>query len=205
MAHLYYVHDPMCSWCWAFRPAMADLLRRLPEGITHSRLLGGLAPDSDLPMPEEMRASLQATWRRIQEKLPETRFNFDFWTRNTPRRSTYPACRAVIAARTLDNTKDEEMTFAIQQAYYLQARNPSENATLTALAGEIGLDRDVFREALENPSTQHQLTSEIEQTTRMGARSFPSLVLQDGQSLWPVAVDYHGAGNMLETLSTILG
>jgi putative protein-disulfide isomerase len=205
MAHLYYVHDPMCSWCWAFRPAMADLLRRLPEGITHSRLLGGLAPDSDLPMPEEMRASLQATWRRIQEKLPETRFNFDFWTRNTPRRSTYPACRAVIAARTLDNTKDEEMTFAIQQAYYLQARNPSENATLTALAGEIGLDRDVFREALENPSTQHQLTSEIEQTTRMGARSFPSLVLQDGQSLWPVAVDYHGAGSMLETLSTILG
>ncbi|MEJ2593423.1 MAG: DsbA family protein, partial [Candidatus Thiodiazotropha sp.] len=78
MAHLYYIHDPMCSWCWAFRPAFADLLRRLPEGMTHSRLLGGLAPDSDQPMSEEMRAGLQATWRRIQEKLPETRFNFDF-------------------------------------------------------------------------------------------------------------------------------
>jgi len=194
----------MCSWCWAFRPAFGDLLRRLPEGMTHSRLLGGLAPDSDQPMPEEMRAGLQATWRRIQEKLPETRFNFDFWTRNTPRRSTYPACRAVIAARTLDSIKDEAMTFAIQQAYYLQARNPSEDATLIALAGEIGLDREMFRQALENPSTQHQLASEIEQTTRMGARSFPSLVLQDGESLWPVAVDYTSADPILESLRLIL-
>jgi putative protein-disulfide isomerase len=204
MTHLYYIHDPMCSWCWAFRPTLADLLRRLPQGMTHSRLLGGLAPDSDQPMPEAMRESLQATWRRIQAKLPETRFNFDFWSRTSPRRSTYPACRAVIAARQLDAGKDEAMTLAIQQAYYLQARNPSDNTTLIELAGEIGLDRTAFKACLERPETHLALLSEIEQATRMGARSFPSLVLWDGQSYWPVAVDYQSADTMLESIAMVL-
>jgi len=204
MPHLYFVHDPMCSWSWAFRPALTELLSRLPANMSHSRLLGGLAPDSDQPMTDALRETLQATWRQIQVKVPTTRFNFDFWTHNTPRRSTYPACRAVIAARSLDTAKDEAMTFAIQQAYYLQARNPSDDSTLIELAGEIGLEREKFKEILIRPNTQRQLLSEIEQASRMGVHSFPSLVLQDGQNQWPVAVDYLSAGAMLESIHLIL-
>ncbi|MCU7811860.1 MAG: DsbA family protein [Candidatus Thiodiazotropha sp. (ex Notomyrtea botanica)] len=204
MAHLIYIHDPMCSWCWAFRPVLNNLLEQLPEDMRYSRLLGGLAPDTDQPMPDEMQHTLQKTWRRIQKKLPDTRFNFDFWSLNSPRRSTYPACRAVLSARTLDPTKEDAMTLAIQQAYYLHARNPSDDATLIDLANEIGLNSTAFKEIFHSPSTQHQLESEIAQATQMGARSFPSLILQHEKSAWPVAVDYHTADNMLETIELIL-
>ena len=44
-AVLYYVHDPMCSWCWGFRPTWLALQDQLPEGVRVQRLLGGLAPD----------------------------------------------------------------------------------------------------------------------------------------------------------------
>ena len=37
---LHYAHDPMCSWCWAFRPAWLALLEHLPEGIRVQRRLG---------------------------------------------------------------------------------------------------------------------------------------------------------------------
>ncbi len=205
MPHLYYVHDPMCSWCWAFRPAFDELRRRLPSGIELVRLLGGLAPDTDQPMPEALREQLQATWRRIQTKLPETRFNFEFWSRNTPRRATYPACRAVIAARALQPEREEPMILAIQQAYYLQARNPSDDTTLIELAGEIGLDTRDFERQLSDGATREALEAEIARTRAMGVNSFPSLVLQVGESRWPVAVDYHTADSMLETLDLILG
>jgi len=52
MTVLYYIHDPMCSWCWAFRPVWGEVQRRLPETVSVTYLLGGLAPDSDAPMPE---------------------------------------------------------------------------------------------------------------------------------------------------------
>jgi len=48
---LYYIHDPMCSWCWAFKSTWHKVLKELPSHINVYYLLGGLAPDSDLPMP----------------------------------------------------------------------------------------------------------------------------------------------------------
>ncbi len=204
MPHLYTIHDPMCSWCWGFRQAHEQLLQQLPDGVSHSRLLGGLATDTDQPMPEEMRQNLQATWRRIQERVPQTRFNFDFWRLNTPRRATYPACRAVIAARALEPDREEAMILAIQQAYYLQARNPSDPTVLIELAQAIGLDPIAFENRLSKAATQQQLEEEIAQARAMGVNSFPSLVLQVGESRWPVPVDYQSAAAMLETIELIL-
>lgn len=78
---LYYVHDPMCSWCWAFVPVWQQVQEQLAEWpVRIEYLLGGLAADSDVPMPEDMQHMLQATWRRIQQHVPGTEFNFAFWT-----------------------------------------------------------------------------------------------------------------------------
>ncbi|WP_370690724.1 hypothetical protein [Methylicorpusculum sp.] len=102
----------------------------LPGNMVTKRMLGGLAPDTDQPMPAEMQVKLKGIWQKIQQTLPGTAFNFDFWTVCTPRRSTYAACRAVIAARNQDFSKEEAMILAIQQAYYLDAKNPADLYTL---------------------------------------------------------------------------
>lgn len=194
----------MCSWCWALRPQWQRLLAQLPQQIRVIKLLGGLAPDSDEPMPEEMRERLQATWRRIEQSVPGIRFNFDFWHNTVPRRSTWPACRAVLAARAQGEGCDEAMLEAIQRAYYQQARNPSDGDTLIALAGEIGLDTGKFALALTAPATQAQLSQEMAQAAALGVDSYPGLVLAINGSRWPVSVDYNSAGNMLATIEWLL-
>lgn len=160
-------------------------------------MLGGLAPDTDEPMPEEMRVWLQNTWRLIQDRVPGTRFNFEFWERCAPRRSTYPACRAVIAARAQGGDKDEAMTQAIQQAYYLQARNPSDRDTLIELAGEIGLDRQRFTFDLDSQETASTLQTEIELARHLGAQGFPSLIFSNGYRDQYVPIDYNEPRAML--------
>ena len=95
---LYYVHDPMCSWCWGFRPVWDQLKAELPSSVTVENLLGGLAADSNHPMAKDMQEAIQGHWHKIHQQLG-TEFNFDFWTNNQAKRSTYPACRAVIAAK----------------------------------------------------------------------------------------------------------
>lgn len=201
---LYYIHDPMCSWCWALRPQWLRLLQLLPRDIRVIKLLGGLAPDSDEPMPDAMRERLQTTWRRIEQTVPATRFNFAFWRNTVPRRSTWPACRAVLAARAQGAGRDEAMLDAIQRAYYQQARNPSDNDTLLALAGEIGLDVEAFSRALVSAETQALLQQEMAQAEALGVDSYPSLVLAINGSHWPVPVDYNNADNMLATIAWLL-
>ena len=204
-ATLFYIHDPMCSWCWGFRPTLEKLLASLPERIRVRYLLGGLAPDSDEPMSPAMQQQLQDTWRRIQQRIPGTEFNFDFWRRCSPRRSTWPACRAVIAARRLSADNEQAMILAIQQAYYLRALNPSDNDVLVTLAGEIGLPASDFSRRLHDSETEQQLLDEVALCRSMGVSSFPSLLLQSGpQSRWPIAVDYTDAQGMLDNITLLL-
>lgn len=200
MTRLYYFHDPMCSWCWGFKPTWQELKRRLPADIAVEYVAGGLAPDSDLPMPQEMQAMLQATWRRIQQQLG-TEFNFDFWTHCKPRRSTYPACRAVLAAKL--QGKEEAMIAAIQQAYYLKAKNPSDVATLVGLASEIGLDVELFEQQLASAAVAELFEQQLALQQQMPISGFPTLVLQHQDRVYPLQLDYLNASTMLQQIERI--
>lgn len=151
-------------------------------------------------MLQEMQHHLQDTWRNIQRCVPGTRFDFAFWERCTPRRSTYPACRAVIAARQQAAESEEPMIFAIQQAYYLQARNPSDAEVLIALAGEIGLDTTRFTVDLDAAQTHAQLLEEIAFGRAIGVQGFPSLVLASTGGYSVLDFDYNDPQVVLEQL-----
>ncbi len=201
---LYYIHDPMCSWCYAFGPVLAKLQGALPDSLKMERLLGGLAPDNTTPMDETMRQRLEATWQRIEKSVPGTRFNFDFWRNCTPYRSTYPSCRAVIAATAQGSQYDEAMTRAIQHAYYQQARNPSAIETLVEIATEIGLDGAAFARALTSEQTETELQRQLTTAAAIGAESYPALILSVNGSRWPVAIDYNDPAPILDTIDFLL-
>lgn len=174
---LYYVHDPMCSWCYASAPAWQRIETELPAEISVHYVLGGLAPDTAEPMPLPMREHIRQTWRRIQSVVPGTEFNFDFWTQCTPRRSTYPACRAVLAAKHFDASLERPMIAAIQDAYYREARNPSETAVLGDLAAALGLDRPAFLTYMQSSECRGLLDQDLRTARTLGVAGFPSLVL----------------------------
>lgn len=201
---LYYVHDPMCSWCWGFHTTWQQVKVGLPETVELRLLLGGLAPDSDAPMAEDLQQTLKATWQRIEERIPTVSFNYDFWTQCQPRRSTYPACRAVIAARKQGEEYEEVMILAIQKAYYQQAMNPSDIEVLEQLAVDIGLDTVQFSQQINHPDTQQQLEQEISFAQHKGARGFPSLLLEHNG--WPALLDieYTDANKILEQIKTLM-
>ncbi len=201
MATLYFYHDPMCSWCWGYRPVADQLFASLPAGVMLVNVLGGLAPDSDEPMPEELLQAIPGYWKNIEELLG-TEFNYDFWTECEPRRSTYPACRAVIAAALQE--REEAMTDAIQRAYYLRAMNPSNLSTLETLAAELELDTEQFATDIRSPQVEAELQRQIQFSRQSPIRGFPSLVLEQDGELILVQQDYHSAQVSLDHLQALM-
>jgi len=190
----------MCSWCWGFEPTRKIIFETVADRMQIRRMVGGLAPDSDQPMPDSMRLMLQQTWQRIEQSIPGTRFNYAFWDKCSPRRSTYPANRAVIAAREQGESFDPLMTARIQQAYYLEAKNPSDNSVLVELAADIGLDVERFAARLESDALQQQLLAEIESTRAMGISSFPSLAVHREGILRHIGLSYTDPDAMLSQI-----
>lgn len=199
---LYYVLDPMCSWCWGFRPIFQELLQRLPEHINVQYVMGGLAPDSDQPMPDKTRDYVQQQWRLVSEKTG-AKFNWDFWSHSKPRRSTFPACRAVIATGLQGKEHIPEMIFAIQKAYYLEARNPSDQETLIQLADEINLDVTAFKQALISEETEQLLQKDFEIRRQLNANNFPTLILVTSEGCHLLSSGYETLDNILDRLAKL--
>ncbi len=207
-ATLFYIHDPMCSWCWGFNAAWQSVLKQLPKGVHLETVLGGLAPDSDVPMPEVTQQFIKKIWKNIESVIPGTQFNYDFWSLCKPRRSTYPACRAVIAAREIDPKLELEMISAIQRAYYLQAENPSDAAVLIELAEAVGFDKTQFAEALNSADVEQSLEENIHTFRNFGATlgvsGFPSLVLKTHNGCAAIPIDYNNSAVTLDAINAHL-
>lgn len=186
---LIYIMDPMCSWCYAFQPHLKTLIGQLKPEIKVLCYMGGLAPDSDDPMPEEMQQTIQQTWMQIEARTG-THFNHDFWSRCEPRRSTYPACRAVISVEKLSPGNGMQMVEAIQKAYYLDARNPSNEDTLIDLARQIGFEPQQFKALLHSEETETTLYADLNFCKSIAVQGFPFLGLENGNSIEPLAVGY---------------
>ena len=190
----------MCSWCWAFKPIWDSVKEALLGKVEVDYLLGGLAPDSNQPMPIETREYVKGNWKRIQEMIPDTRFNYDFWTSCEPKRSTYPACRAVICAKQQHPDFENLMIYGIQKSYYLEAQNPSNDDVLINIAESLGLDTDKFRIDLKSSQINEILLDEIKLTRSMDINSMPSLALQINGSLKGIDIDYLDANYIIKQI-----
>jgi len=198
---LFYIYDPMCSWCWGYKDTWTNVQNELNNVINIEYKLGGLAPDSDMTMPIDMQEFLQATWNKIENQLG-TEFNHDFWKKCTPRRSTYPACRAALIAREFNLEK--AMLSAIQKAYYLNALNPSDNEVLIQLAGSIGLDKAHFEQLLISKNINNKLKDEINLIQNMPIQGFPSLVLSHNGKYHGVGINYQDHKVTVEKIKSYL-
>jgi putative protein-disulfide isomerase len=91
------------------------------------------------------------------------------------------------------NGSRERYYEALQRAYFLDARNPSDYETLIALANETGLDPVQFQEDLDSSVVQQTFTEELNQVRSLGVSGFPTVIWHQQDTT---------DGNCLEVLST---
>jgi len=197
---LYYIHDPMCSWCYAFKPMLNEIKARLNSDVKLVYVCGGLAKHTDDPMPKDQQEKIKSIWKQIETEVG-TKFNYDFWDKNTPQRATYLACQALILAR--QHHKEEAMLEAIQKAYYLKAQNPSQSEILVKLAQQIDLDKEDFKANLNTLQTQELLEKDLTLRRNLGVRFFPTLLLKYKKEVYPINIDFKNSEKMIEQIEDL--
>jgi len=200
IATLYYIHDPMCSWCYAFKPMLDSIKTKLNKEINLVYVCGGLAKHTNEVMPKDQQEKIKAIWKQIEQEIG-TKFNYDFWEKNTPQRATYLACQALILARQAN--KEEAMLEAIQKAYYQKALNPSKAEVLVKLAHEIGLDKKHFETHLNTQETQQLLEEDLNLRRKLGVRVFPTLLLKYKKESYPIGINFNDSTKMLEQIEDL--
>ncbi|MCF2859138.1 DsbA family protein [Pseudoalteromonas sp. SMS1] len=197
-----YVMDPMCAWCYGFQPELEQFLNMHPH-IKMDWVVGGLAPDTNQPMAQSLRETIASYWYQIEDRTQVT-FNHDFWSSNTPYRSTYQACRAIIAAESLSENSAQSMAKAIQSAYYQQAKNPSLGHTLAACAEAIGLDTQAFLDRLASNQTESEFQRHLGVAQQLQVSGFPALFFINSENrAFPLALGFCQAAELAQRFGQI--
>jgi len=128
-------------------------------------------------------------------------FNHDFWTTCKPRRSTYLACQACVAARS--QNKEYEMIQAIQELYYQKASNPSDKETLVTAAQNINLDIERFESDLESTDIVSLFQEDLNKRRKLKMNSFPSLVFKYKNNYFPIKITYNNHEAILKQINDL--
>lgn len=197
---LYYIYDPMCAWCYGFKETFEELRKNLPDNVKVEYVPGGLAPHTNEAMPQEMRVYIESNWYQIT-KVVGTKFNHDFWKNCTPRRSTYLACQATLAAK--KQNKEYEMICGIQEAYYQRAMNPSDEDTVIQVANELNLDIEKFKQDLYSKEIINEFEEKMNLRRKLHMNSFPSLAVKYKKEVYPINIKYNDPKSILGMIENI--
>lgn len=198
-ARLLYVMDPMCSWCWGFAPVADALVEQArAAGLPLHLVVGGLRTGSAALEPSARRYILEH-WQAVKDTTGQS-FRFDGALPDGFVYDTEPACRAVVAARSLDPDIAWRLVKDIQQAFYLEGRDVTQASVLAELAENAGLPKIEFAEAFDSAEQLAATASDFSWVQDLGIAGFPTLLAERNGQLALLTNGYQS----LEQLSPLL-
>lgn len=185
---LIYVGDPMCSWCWGFAPVLQRLDARYELPIR--TVVGGLrAGDQAEALDDRLRRFLAHHWEQVQQASGQP-FSAAALDREGWVYDTEPACRSVVAMRSLAPARTLEWFVRIQRAFYVDGRDVVDLDTHVELSHRFEVDVGAFEEHLRSDEVRAATQTDIEEARRLGALGFPTLLFRDGDDVVTITRGY---------------
>lgn len=177
-ARLLYVMDPMCSWCWGFAPVARALVEQAQAAAVELHLVvGGLRTGSGSALEPHTRRYILEHWQAVTEATGQP-FTVDGALPEGFVYDTEPACRAIVAARSLAPDCAWTLTGLIQQAFYVQGRDVTQASVLVELAEIAGVPRIEFAAAFDSAEEHAATAADFTWVQDLGIAGFPTLLAE---------------------------
>lgn len=198
-ARLLYVMDPMCSWCWGFAPVAEALAEQASAaGVPLHLVVGGLRTGG-APLEPNTRRYILEHWQAVQQTTGQV-FRFEDALPDTFIYDTEPACRALVAARSLAPDIAWALLGLIQRAFYLDGRDVTHAGVLAELAEQAGLPRIEFVEAFDSLEQREATRADFAWVKDLGIAGFPTMLAERDGQLALLTNGYQPLGNLSDLL-----
>lgn len=184
-----YFADPMCSWCWGFAPVIASIQDMLGAWAPISVVMGGLRPGTTHAMRDKDKAAVRHHWEAVHQETGQP-FDFSLFDRDDFVYDTEPACRAVVAVRSVAPEQALSYLQSVQRAFYAEGRDVTNAGTLADIAGGFGIDAGAFAGMFDAPDMAAATRADFKLTQSAGISGFPSVILQQDDDFAPLTAGY---------------
>ena len=199
-----YVGDPMCSWCWGISPALHQLeLRAAQDGIPFRIVVGGLRPGGGDPWNTQFQDFLKHHWEEVNQRSGQP-FGYALFDRESFNYDTEPSCRAVVAARQMDPTKEHQFFELVQHYFYVRSEDPNQAEFYKPICEQLGLDYATFLELFQSKEIRELTQAEFNLNRQWGVRGYPTVLLRKDNQLHLLARGYSSYEQMWSLVNNVL-
>lgn len=168
----------MCSWCWGFSPIAQALVEQAQAaGVELHLVVGGLRTGSGSALEPATRRYILEHWQAVTEATGQP-FNFEGALPDGFIYDTEPACRAIVAVRSLAPDCAWKLVKLIQQAFYVQGRDVTQASVLVELAEIAGVPRIEFAAAFDSAEQHAATAADFTWVQDLGIAGFPTLLAE---------------------------
>lgn len=153
---LFYIGDPMCSWCYG----MSDILKDTQEycaknGIKFQTIVAGLRASGQVLWDKRFKGFLKEEWTNISNRTGK-KFSFEILDLLNFDYDTTPACKAVLISKILSFNNSKivlEFFSKIQEKFYANSEDTKKLEFYKLICEDLNLDfEDLSSNSLENSS-----------------------------------------------------
>jgi len=174
---LWYIADPMCSWCWGFAPIIKETRLNYSENLKIELVMGGLR-SGKLAMASGQRAEILNHWKAVNERTGQP-FSFEGAMPEGFIYDTEPSCRGIVAMSLINPSLVFTLLESIQFGFYVEQKDVTNPKVLAQLAGKIGVDMDLYLQVFESDEVKNKVSIHFDKVRQWGVNSFPTVAVQN--------------------------
>ncbi|WP_218921593.1 DsbA family protein [Burkholderia sp. MSMB1826] len=208
---VHYIGDPMCSWCWGISPALNELHSYcVAHDVAFEITLGGLRAGGGDEWNSSFKQFLRQEWSDIHEVTGQP-FGFGLLELPYFDYDTEPACRAVVAVRTLveetSGAKEAVLEFfsAVQRKFYVETGDPKEVEFYRSVCHQLGINFDAFADVFASDGAMLETVDDFARSRAMGVRAFPTILVEYDGGLTEISRGSVTAEQLIRKLKLFVG
>jgi putative protein-disulfide isomerase len=202
---LIYGFDPLCGWCFAFRPSLAALRTAYPD-LPITLRYGGLVTGERVAPIAASRDYLRNGLEQVRQTAgvaAGAAFYEGLLAEGTYVSNSEPPCRAIWAIEQLAPAAAYAFADRLPEAFYVHGRPLDDPAVLSELAAAEGVDAALFLELWQSDTARNATQVAFRHAQQAGFTTYPTLVYQRGDATTTVVRGFLAPDALVARISAL--
>jgi len=203
---IYYVYDPLCSWCYGFSPVIKKIKNAYKDQFDFKVISGGMQSGERKQPVSAIRDYLKAAYKNVTEKTG-VEFGEKFMTVLEEGSRMLDSIPPSIALSIVKDLKPEEaLNFAasIQEAIYYDGFNWNSVKAYFPYLKQYDIDPEDFKRKFEDPIYKEKTLEDFKLAANFGVTGFPSVILKKEDKYYLIAQGFVPFEKLNATVEQIL-
>jgi len=183
---IYYVYDPLCSWCYGFSPVIKKIKSAYKDQFDFQVISGGMQFGERKQPVSAIRDYLKGAYKNVTERTG-VEFGEEFMAVLEDGHRMLDSIPPSIALSIIKDLKPEEaLNFAatIQEAIYFNGMDWNTVEAYFPYLKAYDISSDEFKRKFEDPIYKEKTLEDFNLAANFGVTGFPSVILKKDEKYY---------------------